>query len=97
VYRVAQESLRNAIRHAGATRIDITLDLDDVDVVLVVADDGRGFDVRATFDAPREGHFGVQVMSDLAARSGAKLEVSSSLGEDAGWTGTAWRLTVPRA
>ncbi len=97
VYRVAQESLRNAIRHAGATRIDIRLELDDADVVLVVADDGRGFDVRATFDVPREGHFGVQVMSDLAARSGAKLEVSSSLGGDTGWTGTAWRLTVPRA
>jgi signal transduction histidine kinase len=97
VYRVAQECLRNAVRHSGAAHIDITLALDGTHVVLVVADDGRGFDVQQTFEHPHEGHFGVQVMSDLAARSGAQLEVSSSSGEAAAWTGTAWRLTVPRA
>jgi signal transduction histidine kinase len=91
VYRVAQESLRNAIRHSGATRIDIILALVGTDVVLTVADDGRGFDVEETLAAPREGHFGLQVMGDLTARSGANLEVASSPGE-----GTAWRLTVPR-
>jgi len=92
VYRVAQESLRNAIRHSTAAHIDITLELVGADVVLVVADDGRGFDVRPTFDEPRDGHFGVRVMGDLAARSGALLDVCSAPGE-----GTAWRLTVPRA
>jgi nitrate/nitrite-specific signal transduction histidine kinase len=43
-------------------------------------------------DNPPEGHFGVQVMTDLAARSGARLELASAPGG-----GTSWRLTVPRS
>ena len=42
IYRVTQESLTNAVRHAGATRIDVTIDAGPESVVLRVIDDGRG-------------------------------------------------------
>lgn len=42
VYRVAQEALTNAVRHAGASRIDLTLDGDRGRVRLTVRDDGKG-------------------------------------------------------
>jgi PAS domain S-box-containing protein len=44
LYRVAQEALRNVVKHAGAGRIEVSLGVTAGDVVLVVSDDGRGFD-----------------------------------------------------
>jgi len=92
VYRVAQECLRNATKHAAAANVVIELAVSGPDVVLTVTDDGRGFVAQDMLDRPPEGHFGLQVMTDLAARSGARLELASAPGE-----GTSWRLTVPRA
>jgi two-component system NarL family sensor kinase len=91
VYRVAQESLRNTARHAAASKVDIALVTADQAVSFSVCDDGVGFDVEAARTRPPDGHFGLQVMSDLAEQSGALLEVCSLPGE-----GTCWRLTVPR-
>ena len=47
LFRIAQESLRNAIAHAGAQRFRVSLASAGDDVVLTVADDGRGFDPEA--------------------------------------------------
>lgn len=92
VYRIAQESLRNTARHAAARRVEIGLVISDAAACLTVCDDGVGFDVEdALARRPAEGHFGLQVMIDLTAQSGALLDVLSSPGE-----GTCWRLTVPR-
>jgi signal transduction histidine kinase len=91
VYRVAQEALRNATKHASASRVDLVLTATPRDVTLLVTDDGVGFDVDGTLANPPEGHFGVQVMADLASRAGATLDVMSAPG-----LGTSWRLTVPR-
>ena len=45
LYRVAQEALRNAARHADAKRVDIRLRRDGTSAVLEIEDDGQGFDV----------------------------------------------------
>jgi signal transduction histidine kinase len=93
VYRVAQESLRNTVRHASASQVEIALVVANAEVSLSVCDDGIGFDVQAALARPGDGHFGLQVMIDLTARSaGALLEVASMPG-----TGTCWRLAVPQA
>ena len=92
VYRVAQECLRNATKHAAAANVVIELAVAGPDVVLTVTDDGRGFVAQDMLEQPPEGHFGLQVMTDLAARAGARLELASAPGE-----GTSWRLTVPRS
>ena len=47
LYRVAQELINNALKHAQATRIDVQLIKHDTSVVLTVEDDGHGFDVSS--------------------------------------------------
>ncbi len=91
VYRVAQEALRNVARHAAASRVELALVPGPDDVTLTLRDDGVGFDPAEALRHPEEGHYGVQVMTDLALQAGATLDVSSAPGR-----GTCWRLRVPR-
>jgi two-component system, NarL family, sensor kinase len=92
VYRVAQECLRNAAKHAGACTVAMTLYREDDDVLLDVLDDGAGFAGRPWADGGGQAHFGVRVMADLASSAGALLQVASAPGR-----GTHWRLVVPLA
>lgn len=85
VYRVAQEALNNALKHAGADRIEISLEATD-DVVLEVADNGQGF---STEPKGRKG-LGLTGMRERAALVGGGLEISSPPG-----TGSTVRLVVP--
>ena len=76
-FRVAQEAVRNAIKHAGATRVGVTVDRDESRSRLVVEDDGRGFDPG---DAADDEHFGLRILADLARDSGGALAVDSAPG-----------------
>lgn len=90
IFRVAQEALRNAARHANASRVDVRLFTLQDAVVLEVGDNGVGFDVGKALAHPETGHFGLRLMSDAADRAGAVLRVSSSAVH-----GTWWQLRVP--
>jgi two-component system NarL family sensor kinase len=92
IFRVAQECLRNIIRHADASRVDLELVLGDAVVVLEITDDGMGFDPVAVLNEPPEGHFGLRLMADQAAANGATLLVRSAPGQ-----GTSWRMEIPMA
>jgi two-component system, NarL family, sensor kinase len=92
VFRVAQECLRNVARHAVASRVRLSVRRTAAGAVLLVEDDGVGFDADAVLSEPPEGHFGLRILTDLAERAGATLEVSAAPG-----SGTRWRLTVPVA
>ena len=70
VYRVAQESLVNVMRHARATRAELSLQAENGEVVLRVRDDGLGIDAAAL----RSGH-GVRGMRERALLVGGDLEV----------------------
>lgn len=85
-WRVAQEAVRNAQRHAHASRIDVHVELDNDELVLRVTDDGTGFDV----DAVAPGHFGLRGLQSLARDAGGRLEVVSARSE-----GTTVLLRVP--
>ena len=90
IFRVAQECLRNVATHASPGRVEVRL-FSTVDAtVLVIADDGPGFEADTVLHPP-EGHFGTQIIGDLALEAGATLELATAPG-----AGTAWRLTVPR-
>jgi len=91
VYRVTQETLRNAATHAAPCRARVRLSREAGLVVLEVLDDGPGFDL-SVLDGPREGHLGLRVLIDLAADAGAELAVASAPGR-----GTRWRLALPPA
>lgn len=86
VYRIAQESLSNATRHAAATRIRLSLTRRSDGVTVVVEDDGIGFDPRSA--DPRR--IGLAGMHERAAAIGAALSVESEPGR-----GTRVRLFVP--
>jgi signal transduction histidine kinase len=88
-YRVAQECLRNAERHGQATEAMIRIMRQNGRARLEVVDNGTGFDPEASLAHPAEGHFGLQVMRDLAAERGALLAVRSRPG-----SGTRWVLEV---
>ena len=92
VYRVAQETVRNAVGHAHAEHVVVRLRREGVDAVLEVEDDGVGFDVAGMLAAPADGHFGLRLLGDLASTAGAQLQVTSAPGD-----GCRWRLTVPGA
>jgi two-component system sensor histidine kinase UhpB len=84
VYRIAQESLTNIARHAGANRVRIALERGHASVVFRVIDDGRGF-----HDAPVE-HGGLRSMRERALLIDAALAVKPAPGG-----GVEVRLEVP--
>ena len=84
LYRVAQEALHNALRHADASGISVTLAKTPRQVVLEVTDDGHGFDPAA----PSSG-LGLASMRERAAAAGGKLAIRSTR------KGTTVRMTVP--
>ncbi|NEC31050.1 GAF domain-containing sensor histidine kinase [Streptomyces sp. SID8111] len=88
VLRVAQEALHNALRHAEADRVDVTLDRRGCGAVLRVTDDGSGFDPRTVRRAGR--HLGLVSMRDRASGVGGRLSVESEPGK-----GTTIELEVP--
>jgi signal transduction histidine kinase len=76
-FRVAQEALRNSIRHARAQHVRIEVGRRNGRARLLVADDGGGFDP----DVRREsGHFGLTMLADLVADAGGVLDVDSEPG-----------------
>jgi signal transduction histidine kinase len=77
LYRIAQESMHNTIKHARASRIEITLSQLDADITIEVVDNGNGFDTDESFP----GHLGLQSMRERAARLGGWLEIDSAPGE----------------
>jgi signal transduction histidine kinase len=91
-FRVAQEALRNAVRHSGSRHVTLRLAaVDDDWAMLEVVDDGRGFDAAAVFGRQGRGHFGLQLMADAARRAGAGLAFTTTPGH-----GTTLHMEVPR-
>jgi len=85
VYRVAQESLTNVVRHARATEVELRLEHADGGVRLIVRDDGVGLEVEEGASG------GLRWMRERAVLVGAVLTVRSAPS-----TGTSVELVVPR-
>lgn len=83
LYRIAQEALTNAARHAEAHTVDVLLERRDDTVVLIVEDDGRGFDAarRLHSDAAPDGHLGLLGMRERATLVGGRFTLESSPGQ----------------
>jgi PAS domain S-box-containing protein len=88
VFRIAQEALNNAAKHANANRVDVRFALRDDAMSLEVVDDGRGIEPR---DLAKVDRFGLRGMRERAASLGGTVEIVP--GEDGG---TAVRLSLPR-
>jgi signal transduction histidine kinase len=77
LYRIAQEALNNALKHAFATRETVRLFAQDGLVALEIEDDGRGFDVAA---AEGKGGMGIASMRERTRQLGGELCISSGPG-----------------
>ncbi|SDQ74488.1 GAF domain-containing sensor histidine kinase [Thermostaphylospora chromogena] len=77
LFRVAQEALHNALRHADATTVTVRLAVDDGLVVLRVCDDGRGFDAEAVGTRG----LGLASMTERAKAVGGRVRIISRPGE----------------
>lgn len=81
LYRIAQESINNARRHARAQRIELLLAFTPALVSIRVQDDGIGFSPPAHLGSlSREGHFGLMGIQERAELIGARLSVESAPG-----------------
>lgn len=86
---MAQESVTNAMKHAGASHIQISLGSDAKSLLLDVSDDGRGFEADAeTWEKP--GHFGCMGIRERARKLGAAVSWRSAPG-----TGTTVSIQLP--
>ncbi len=85
--QIVRESISNAMRHGAATRIDITLRREPLEIVLEVRDNGSGF--NSAQPAGRDSH-GLRNLQTRAAEMGATLQVDSAEGR-----GTSVTLRLP--
>ena len=84
LYRMAQESLSNVIRHAQAKQASLALTYTPDGLRLEITDDGKGFKAPTSpAEFPRQGHFGLIGLHERAELIGASLEIIS-----APWQGT---------
>lgn len=87
LYRVAQESIRNAIRHAGVKRVSLALTVDDDGITFSVSDEGRGFDTELISESRGLGLISIEERVRLL---NGRLEVHSRIGR-----GTTVRVHLP--
>lgn len=88
IFRIVQEALNNAVRHSRAARIEVEITQRDGSLVVVVADDGAGFDT--TDPQVRGRRLGLTSMEERAQELGGRLSVESAPG-----SGTRVMLEVP--
>lgn len=87
LFRAVQEALANVVRHAGATRVEITLTADRTALHLAVSDNGRGFESVAPVPGAVE-HLGLAGMRERIAALGGTVSIDGS-------NGTVVRVDVP--
>lgn len=91
LFRVAQEALRNALKHAQAEQIDLRLRLLKQEAILTVRDDGCGFCVPTRLSVlTHNQHFGLVGMAERVKWSAGCLSIDSQPGQ-----GTQVRVRVP--
>jgi signal transduction histidine kinase len=89
LYRIVQEALTNVVRHARATRVDVLLERRGDQVIVVIEDNGLGFDAQAAHTA-QTSHLGLVGMQERAEMLGGSLVIESTVGG-----GTTVAVEVP--
>ncbi len=91
-FRIVQESILNALRHAQASRISLSAEVSNGQLQLCVRDNGRGFDVQSVFNCQGDGPgpCGLLGMRERAQLLGGVLKLQSGSGK-----GTEIQVTIP--
>jgi two-component system, NarL family, sensor histidine kinase UhpB len=75
IYRVVQEGLINALRHAQASSVQISVESDAKRIIVTVADDGIGMSAEGS----QPGHFGLRGLAERVAHLGGRFEIGRHL------------------
>lgn len=86
LFRLVQESIQNAVKHAAASLIKVKLDIDGRNLIMVVSDNGKGFDPSLKYDKS----FGLIGMRERVEMLDGKLSISTGEGK-----GTKIYITIP--
>lgn len=86
VFRIAQEGLNNAVKHAGATGVEMHVIERDDEIYLMMKDNGKGFTLHTATSG-----FGLRSMRDRAMLLNGSFELDTAPGE-----GTVLELHIPR-
>jgi len=82
LYRITQEALNNVVKHAGATHVSVLLERRADEALLIIEDDGRGFDVaKARAARSRHAGMGLVGMEERSALIGATLQFEAAPGK----------------
>lgn len=92
IYRLACEAMRNAFKHARATRIEVELSYEPRKFRLRVSDNGKGIEPKVLAEGGVSGHFGLPGMQERARLVKSKLTVHSAPG-----SGTEIEFSIPAA
>jgi signal transduction histidine kinase len=91
LFRVVQEAITNIARHAQAKNASIRLQQDGQRLTLLVADDGKGFDLEEVLNSPDSTRaFGLLGMQERVGLCGGSLKIESARGR-----GTCIRAEIP--
>jgi PAS domain S-box-containing protein len=91
LYRITQEALNNITKHAGAKYVTVLLEKRDENIILIIEDDGAGFDPGAKRVKTEAGNgLGLVGMKERATLIGGELEIESAPGD-----GTTIYVRVP--
>jgi two-component system sensor histidine kinase UhpB len=97
IYRVVQEAMNNAIKHAEAKNIEISLSANETGALhLMIKDDGKGMNIH---DVDQSNHFGLLGMRERVQSFGGSFNVDSALSNMSGAdkTGTTIYIYIPQA
>ena len=90
-FRLAQEALNNAVRHAQAQQVTLLVRLEDHALLLMITDDGAGFDPTVAAEPSPEGkHLGLMGMKERVLLLGGQMEIISQPGQ-----GTRINVSLP--
>ncbi len=87
MYRIVQEGLSNAVKYSEANQINIQLIKDELDLILTIDDNGKGFDIESSHFSPG---LGLQTIKTRAGALGGEIEIDSHPGK-----GTLIHVKVP--
>lgn len=91
VYRLVQESLNNICKHAKATHIDFSIKINQEQIFLSLADNGKGFHVQEILARPQSQRgIGLTAMSERVKMLGGKFDIQSIISQ-----GTTVSFTIP--
>jgi len=91
VYRVVQEALTNVLKHAHASRVSVMLEYRHDELLVIVEDDGRGFQLTGPISLPAEGSgLGLVGIQERVALVSGSLNIESDPG-----AGTTVAIRIP--